>query len=239
MKVIYRFSDKGYPKNKLPLINNENCYINFCNNFLNGSTSDLILIMDNCSDETCNKFELMWCNPRNRIGTPPTILRTNLGNAGSYVYSVDYAISHFTDDEIVYFVEGDFIHDVDSRQILESGYNLIGASADYVTLYAHPDKELPENIQPEYVFRSKNSYWRSCISTVMTCSAKVKTLREDYNIIKKWTDGPHPRDHEMFTELRGKGRLLISSIPGYSTHGETAWLSPLKNWSEILENSIK
>ena len=34
MKTIYRVSDIGYPKNKLPLVNNENCFVNFCANFL-------------------------------------------------------------------------------------------------------------------------------------------------------------------------------------------------------------
>jgi hypothetical protein len=114
----------------------------------------------------------------------------------------------------------------------------LGAQADYVTLYAHPDKEMPDNIQPEYIFRSKSCYWRTCISTVMTCSAKVKTLKEDYDIIKKWTSGAHPEDHSMFTELRGKGRLLISPMPGHATHGETNWLSPMKDWNKILSESI-
>jgi hypothetical protein len=30
-----------------------------------------------------------------------------------------------------------------------------------------------------------------------------------------------------------KGKVLLTSIPGYSTHGESAWLSPLTNWELI------
>ena len=37
----------------------------------------------------------------------------------------------------------------------------------------------------------------------------------------------------MFLELRKQNQLLITPIPGYATHGETAWLSPLTDWSTL------
>jgi len=37
----------------------------------------------------------------------------------------------------------------------------------------------------------------------------------------------------MFLELRKHNELLITPLPGYSTHGETDWLSPLIDWNEI------
>jgi len=37
----------------------------------------------------------------------------------------------------------------------------------------------------------------------------------------------------MFLALRDKGRGLVTPIPGYATHGETAWLSPLVDWNTI------
>ena len=67
----------------------------------------------------------------------------------------------------------------------------------------------------------------------MTFAAKVKTLREDEEILRSFTQGSYPRDFEMFLALRDKGRSLITPLPGYATHGETAWLSPLTKWNKI------
>jgi hypothetical protein len=225
MKVIYRFSDKGYPKNKLPLVNNTNCLVNFRKNFqMDGS--DFVLILDNCSTDTVEKF------------SGNNVYSTQLGNAGSFNFALDYAIENFDDEEIIYFVEGDYIHDKDASKILVQGFELLGEIPCYVTLYAHPDKEFPQRIRPEYVFRSKNAYWRSCDSTTMTFAAKIKTLKLDRSTIKKWTGGAHPNDYPMFLELRESKRILISPMPGYSTHGEVDWLSPLKDWNAILQDSL-
>lgn len=237
MKIIYRFSDKGYPKVKLPLVSNENCFKNFCTNFLKRDLSNLVLIRDNCYPLTHIQFDNIV--KAINIGRSPNVLDTSNGNAGSFKFALDYAVENFLDDEIVYFVEGDYIHDVDSMKILEEGYNLLAATVDYVTLYAHPDKEMDTGIQPEYIFRSNSVYWRSCNSTTMTFSAKVSTLKEDYDVFEKWISGVHPNDHQMFLELRTKNRLLISPMPGYSTHGESSWLSPFKDWNQILSDSIK
>lgn len=236
MKVIYRFSDKGYPKVKLPSVSNENCFKNFCVNFLNRDLTDLVLVRDNCYPLTHVQFDSIIKEVN--MGGCPVILDTNYGNAGSFKFALEYAINNFNEDEIVYFVEGDYIHDVNSKNILLEGYKLVDAYVDYVTLYAHPDKETEGGIKAEYIFRSNSIYWRSCESTTMTFSGRLFALKEDKAILDKWISGAHPNDHQMFLELRAKERLLISPMPGYSTHGESAWLSPFKDWNKILTQSI-
>ena len=236
MKIIYRFSDRGYQKVKLPSVNNENCFKNFCVNFLDRDMSDLILVRDNCHPSTHIQFDSIV--KQTNIGACPKIIDTTNGNAGSFKFALEYAINNFDDEEIVYFVEGDYIHDLGARNMLNEGYQLVDVMADYVTLYAHPDKEMEEGIKPEYIFRSKSAYWRSSDSTTMTFSSRVKTLKEDKPIFDKWISGVHPNDHQMFLELRSKERILVSPMPGYSTHGEAKWLSPFKNWTTILDNSI-
>ena len=67
----------------------------------------------------------------------------------------------------------------------------------------------------------------------MTFASKVSTLKRTESILRKYTQGSYPEDFKMFLELREQGELLITPIPGYATHGETKWLSPLTDWSTI------
>jgi hypothetical protein len=146
------------------------------------------------------------------------------------------------DDEIVYFLEDDYLHKAGSQKILEDGFEL---GMDYVTLYDHPDKYLNpiEGGNPycegrsEFtrVYLGNNSHFKLTNSSTMTFAAKVKTLKDDQTILRKWTNGTHPHDFQMFQEITKTGRRLISPLPGYSTHGETRWLTPLINWeNEII-----
>lgn len=231
MKVIYRISESGYNKVKPDYINNKNCFENAVKTF---NKHSFLVICDNAKQETKDMISI-WDNC--------DIHECSVGHgAGTFNIALDYALqSGFSDDEIVYFLENDYIHRNLSDLIIEEGF---GIGADYVTLYDHPDKYIPANMggnplvdsdggELTKVFLGKNSHWKLTNSTTMTFAAKVKTLREDESILRKWTNGTYPNDMQMFMELRSSGRSLVSSIPGYSTHGETNWLSPLTDWSKI------
>ena len=115
--------------------------------------------------------------------------------------------------------------------------------AEFVSLYDHPDKYLsPDNggnpfckggAEDTRVYLTESCHWKVTNSTTMTFAAEIKTLKENEEILRKHTSGTHPNDFQMFLELRKNYKLLITPIPGYATHGETAWLSPLTDWSKI------
>ena len=91
-----------------------------------------------------------------------------------------------------------------------------------------------EDLQSKIIATS-SVHWRTTPSTTNTYACKLKTLKKHFDIhvqycdlIEKWT-----KDHDKFTHLWNIGSNLISCIPGYSTHGETAWLTPLTDWSTI------
>jgi hypothetical protein len=228
MKIIYRISDAGYNKVKPDYINNENCLKNALGIFP-WTRYDWSVIADNISEETNNMIQKYI--PRNHINY------VSVGHgAGTFNLALDEALQ-YSDDEIVYFLENDYLHKPGADKILKEGFN-VGYS--YVALYDHPDKYIDganplveDGGEVTRVMISKSCHWKITNSTTMTFAAQVKTLKKDESILREYTSGSYPRDFEMFLALREKQHGLITPIPGYATHGETAWLSPLTDWSQI------
>jgi hypothetical protein len=234
MKIIYRISEGGYPKEKPDYITKINCLKNALKHF---KQEDFLLIMDNVSDNLKSEIERVY-------GGKAHLVQVGHG-AGTFNIALDHAIGKtgilsVSDDEIIYFLEDDYLHKEGSQRIIEDGFEL---GMDYVTLYDHPDKYLNpiEGGNPycegrdEFtrVYLGNNSHFKLTNSSTMTFAAKVKTLKEDEGVMRSWTNGTHPHDFQMFQEINKKGRRLVSPLPGYSTHGETRWLTPLTNWENI------
>lgn len=228
LKIIYRISDNGYSKIKPSYINNENCLKNFIQVFGN---KNLEIIADNCSKETLQMIT-KYCHP-NKINT------VSVGHgAGTFNLALDKALE-YDDETIIYFVENDYLHKPGSDKILVEGLQI---GYNYVSLYDHPDKYInganpfvEDGGEVTRVMLSDSCHWKITNSTTMTFAAQVRTLKEDESILRKYTSGTYPRDFDMFLVLREKEHGLITPIPGYSTHGETAWLSPLYNWGELCQ----
>jgi hypothetical protein len=230
MKIIYRISDAGYSKVKPKYINNRNCLWNAVNTFQDVAFEDWTVIADNVSEET--DVIIQSYIPRESIEY------VSVGHgAGTFNLALDKALT-FDDNEIVYFIENDYLHLPNSKKIIEEGLNEIGA--DFVSLYDHPDKYI-DGANPYVqgggemtrVMLSKSSHWKVTNSTTMTFASKVKTLRKVGNVLREYTQGSYPRDFDMFVHLYNSSHYLVTPIPGYSTHGETAWLTPLIDWSKI------
>jgi hypothetical protein len=227
MKIIYRISDAGYNKVKPDYITNENCLKNFCSVFVE-NLWDIHIIADNVSKETYDMIV--------KYVDKGSITHVKVGHgAGTFNLALDEALKG-DDDQIVYFVENDYLHLKHSAQIIKEGLDL---GAGYVTLYLHPDKFIsplnggnPEvgydGGYPTKIYRGATELFGMFNSTTMTFASTVKNLKEDEEILRKWTNkGHYPDDYKMFLELREKGKALLCPLNTYATHGETAWLAPL------------
>lgn len=228
--IVYRISDVGYPKEKPVYINNENCLRNAILEFPL-EKCQWHVITDNVSDSTLAmiyKYLPKECVECVSVGH----------GAGTFRLAYEYALK-YNDDDCIYFLENDYLHKRGSIEILKEGLSI--GEADYVTLYDHPDKYGYDTGNPfvhggerTQVFLTQSCHWKVTNSTTMTFAAFVSTLKKDKKNFWKWTKTKHPFDFQIFIELgKCKRRRLISSIPGYSTHGESKWLSPLENWESV------
>ena len=227
MKIIYRTSDAGYKKVKPEYINNEDCLANATKVFKGASWT---VIADNVSSKTKNIIKKYQSNTE----------YVSVGHgAGTFNLALNKALE-LDDEEIVYFLENDYLHKPEAQSILEEGFTL---GASFVSLYDCPDKYVDPSrggnpyckggAEDTRVYLTANTHWKVTNSTTMTFAARVSTLKKTESILRKYTTGTHPYDFPMFLELRQNQELLITPIPGYSTHGETAWLAPLTNWSKV------
>ena len=230
MRIIYRISDAGYSKVKPDYINNELCLKNATEVF---KDADWLVIADNVSEPTKKMI-------RKYIEEDSDVEYVSVGHgAGTFNLALDEALT-FDDEETVYFIENDYLHKPDSQKIIKEGLEL---GASFVSLYDHPDKYLDPSkggnpyceggAEETRVYLTESTHWKITNSTTMTFASKVGTLKRCENILRKHTQGSYPEDFKMFLELRSASKLLVTPIPGYATHGETAWLSPLTDWRKV------
>ena len=198
MKIIYRISDAGYNKVKPDYINNETCLKNFCNVFFD-HIHDILIIADNCSDATIDMI--------NKYIDPVNMIKVSVGNgAGTFNLALDTALTYI-DDEIVYFVENDYLHKQLSPVVLQQGFEL---GASFVALYDHPDKYLDPSLggnpyceggaEDTRVYLTESCHWKITNSTTMTFASKVSTLKRVESTLRKHTNTSHPNDFDMFLE---------------------------------------
>lgn len=227
LHLAYRISEAGYPKVKLPNINNENCLRNAVGAFP-PQRVDWKIICDGCGKDTLAMI-------RNYL-PEAAIQRVQVGHgAGTFNLALDWAVEK-PDEDVVYFLENDYLHTPDALDVLLDGMSM---GAEMVSLYDHPDKY--DSSHPLYfymgahtrVFLGKTRHWKTAFSTTMTFAARVGCLRRHEHILRKWTSGRYPHDFEMFNELLCNGVRLLSPMPSASTHGEVAFLAPLVDWSRF------
>ena len=165
------------------------------------------------------------------------VVEINAGEEGkSFLALLDHVLQRrFSSETIVYFLEDDYLHKEGWAEILEEGFSL--KEADYLTLFDHRDKyffEMYKDLRSQ-LFHTNSCHWRTTPSTTNTYAMRLKTLKKDMATHRKYSEGHKiSRDHEKFLDLGGQGRMVLSSVPGWSTHCEPDYTSPCCDWSSLL-----
>ena len=257
---LYRISDAGRRKEKVNGASKLNCLKNYIDVF---GRDGLIVFADNCSEKTVDEIR--------SLGIEPHII--SKGNSGSFRHSLIFAIEHFEETDRVYMVEDDYWHLPGSKEVLIEGLEISDYVAlyDCPDKYINfregsPNPYIKERSEVSNVYLTKTCHWKTTNASTMTFACEVSVLKQDRNIFRKFTKHPIPNDFGIFLNLTGqpllplyragyrklalksffirsKKRRLISPIPGYSTHLDIDYLSPLTDWKMALnrveENKIE
>jgi len=215
------FSDVSAHKKRLPGFSREKCHRNLLATIHNANITYLL-------DTAKGKDHF--------IAQEKNVIEIQEGTeAGSFLRLLDHVESlSLPPETLLYFVEDDYLHRAGWTDILLEGSLL----ADYITLYDHKDKYF----HPSYtslksqIFHTASCHWRTTPSTTQTFAVRWKTLQEDLSIHRKFSSGRQiSQDHQKFIQLSKRGRRIISSIPGFSTHVEHEFVSPCYDWNHLPE----
>jgi len=230
IKVFVRhcnYSNNSVYKNRPSWFNKQSCWENLKKTA--DSNTDITILFD--GEPSSDHFILKDIDKYDIVKRQGGTDGHSFLNVLNYVETLD-----LDRNTIVYFVEEDYLHRAGWGDIMREAFDYVGV--DYVSLYDHMDKyKLLQyaNLQSK-IYVTPSCHWRVTPSTTNTYAMFFKTLMRDMDVHKKYCDLQigYTRDHEKFMHLGSQGKLLVSSIPGYSTHCETEHLSPTVNWQKEL-----
>lgn len=163
-------------------------------------------------------------------------------NSEAFLSSLDLALSRCDEHDAVYFVEQDYLHTPDAKDVLEDG--LVLNPEGYVTLFDDPlyywqPADVASISPATSLYAGLRRHWRTALATTMTFAAPAWVLLEDRDIFQKaLVDTVRPPDRSLWAELTSAGRVLVASVPGAASHIETTSLAPFVDWRHLSEIEI-
>lgn len=221
MIICYKISERGLPPRLYgEVLSKRKILTRFLNCI---GENDVTVFIDNSSEAFTEMIQI-HCFGHD-------CYTTKLGNSGANLYIYQHILAQ--DDPFFYISEDDYLYAGEIIKLLTEGLSI----ADYVTLYDHPDKYM-NGVNPfvknggedTKVYLTPSCHWKETNSTTMTFAGHTQKLREDLEVFKKYHTTPVPQDFKLFSELRNRGRRLVSCIPGRATHLYDRFLCPLVDW---------
>ena len=146
------------------------------------------------------------------------------------------------ENDLIYILENDYLHLSDWTKYVLDLYSLTDGM-HYTTLFDHNDIYLCQNnVEGEWgmyknlvskIYATNTKHWRTLPNTCSSFIMSKKLFDEDYDILSL-----READNSRFNILtKQKNRIVLSPIPGLSTHVQNPWMSPCINWEEINKNT--
>jgi hypothetical protein len=255
---LYRISDAGRIKDKVIGASPVNCLKNFIEVF---GRNGLYVFADNCTGATVAQIKDLDIDPvLTNLGNASSFRHVvdfaiKNFNQNDYVYLVEDDYWHLPQapealEEGLQIADYVTLYDFpDKYRSFKDGW---------------PNPYIDNDSEKSRVHLSKTCHWKTSNSTTLTFATKVSALNNDREIIWNFTKQNIPDDFGLFVVLTKpplwtllrrkfyklflyslryyfitKKRLLVTALPGLSTHVESNYLSPHTNWAEMIKESTK
>lgn len=222
--ILYRHTEhaSGIGKQRPPGFSYEKCL----NNILNTIDGNENIKFHMLYDGTCNISDKRIHHITNFVGG---------SDKASFFFTWHYAKKlELQENDLVYFLENDYLHVDNWYDKVIDIYNTFDVPG-YVSLYDHRDKYM----LPMYddlvsqIYVTKSSHWRTVPSTCGSFIVSKSILNLDYDVHTSFYS-----DHDKFVYLGNtRNRIVITPMPGLSTHCDDLYMSPLIDWNNVISNS--
>ena len=214
----------------------ENCFRNLMKTLLRDPQASRVtvnIIYDGTLEDFQDDFIARYC------ANPALPLKPRLIAGGSDKNSslITLQLAHteaLQPHDVIYMLENDYLHqDGWVSKVLEAFDS--GMAFQYLSLYDHQDKY----IYPMYddlrskVLHSASHHWRTAPSSCASYLMERRTLEADYDILSQGLP-----DYYFFNKLsEERQRVLLTPLPGLSTHCMTGYLSPVVSWDRMAQDA--
>ncbi|HSW72726.1 MAG TPA: hypothetical protein VLG44_04905 [Chlamydiales bacterium] len=225
------YSSISHKKERHSFFSRENCYRNLLATTKEEKNIEITFFLDTFHGDGNDHF---------LQNAPYPVIKIKEGSeAGSFLKMLEHVEKKkLAPDTLIYFLEDDYIHRPGWAKILREGIDL--NLAGYITLYDHQDKYHPEYKDlSSQILLSPSTHWRTTPSTTNTFAMLFSTLQSHLDVHREFSiNRKISEDHKKFLALGQKGALLLSPIPGWSTHMEPRYESPCIDWEKVLSNTL-
>ena len=220
--IYYRLSDR-ISKNRPPIFKDDKfrvvrlCLRSFTK-ALEGVESDIFFMLDRCPGNYLEMIKEIF----------PRKFEYEFTDYGHYNSALkQYNLADKTDDEVILFVEDDYLWTEGSvKQLINATKELKIASPynnpDFYTTEPHKSQKIKTKL-------IDNHKWRTTLSTTMTIGITKNMFKKHRTAFDNWG----PSDTPLWTEVN---ETIWCPIPSLATHFVVGKLAPDIDWAKFYDN---
>lgn len=238
LRIIYRFTSvvsiPGVPL--IDAVSPRDLLSNFIDVF---GTATMTVIAENAT-----RSDRDWISSK----VTTDILETNYGDdwqTSTFLMAISLCQA-LPDNQMVYIVDGSFLHTTSARKVMMNGLKL----AAYVTGYDDPNKYVNTGVlsdtgtvggaviwnasEATRIFCDGEWHYKKTSDTVLCIMSRAKTFKHDSEVFQKLINIPNYSLSNLWHELSLAGHQVICTIPAVSTSSVTSSMAPVTDWSSVI-----